>query len=323
MTYLEMSRDEEHGGGSWEFGRCVWAPTQKEMGGQWPFWNKILNVREGDVVIHLRGRSPHAKFVGYSIAAASGFETTAQPPASGTWSFSRKFFRADLRDYTSFHLPIHLSEVFHERKALLEAYLERRATAAGPRPNVFYVKQAGRLQCLNGAYFSDLDSELFSILFEGRGSRISEVQSTLSIPTDEQLTLVKARIGQSNFSGQVKLAFGFRCCFPDCEVSDERFLVGAHIARWSDNPELRGHLGNGLCLCLMHDKAFELGLFTVDENGCVFVNPREAEKESASLNLLSTAHGKPILSTSISLLEDALLEHWNRVDITPTGQKAS
>ena len=74
MIYLEMSRDEQYGGGTWGFTNCIWAPTEKKgVGGSWPFSEKVLQVREGDIIIHLRGKPPNAYFVGYAIASSDGF----------------------------------------------------------------------------------------------------------------------------------------------------------------------------------------------------------------------------------------------------------
>ena len=73
MIYLEMSRDRKHGGGAWSFPHCVWAPVTTRDGRSWRFWEKILQIEEGDLIIHLRGKPPNACFVGHSIAAGSGF----------------------------------------------------------------------------------------------------------------------------------------------------------------------------------------------------------------------------------------------------------
>ena len=59
--FIEMSRDETHGGGAWSFKKCVWAPTRNQKGGRWPFWEKILSVRIGDTVLHLRGIGENAQ----------------------------------------------------------------------------------------------------------------------------------------------------------------------------------------------------------------------------------------------------------------------
>lgn len=319
MMYLEMSRDDSHGGGTWAFPNCVWAPTEKAGGGKWPFWSKVLDVRAGDTVLHLRGITPSASFVGYSRAAGDGFVTSQRPPESKGWSFAKNFFRADLEDYTPFHAPINLVEVFDSRRSELESYFDANKARGVGRSNIFFVRQAGRLQCLNGAYFTDVDDELFEALF---GSPVTSATRQLRMPplsveTGWQVAKIKARLGQAKFSAEIKRLYGGQCCFPGCQVNDSRFLVGAHIARWSDNESLRGNLGNGLCFCLFHDRAFELGLFTLDEHHRVYVSPREMAEPSALMRQISEQHGIQIKLAEVLPLADALLEHWIRVDLSP------
>jgi putative restriction endonuclease len=319
MIYLEMSRDEVHGGGTWAFPNCVWAPTEKEGGGRWPFWEKVLAIRTGDTVLHLRGVTPKAFFVGFSKASGDGFETSKRPPDPKAWSFSSKFYRADLGEFTSFHRPINLRDVFATRTAELEKYFDENDAIGPEKRNIFFVRQSSRLQCLNGAYLSDVDGGLLDALF---GSGMGEAEKreptdTVSVETGWQLATVRARLGQAEFSRKIKENAGYICCFPLCGVKDPRFLVASHIARWSDNENLRGHLGNGLCLCLVHDKAFELGLFTLDEHHQVFVNPKEANGRSEIVLELLKAHGQRIALSKVPPLDDALLEHWIRVDVSP------
>src|SRR5688572_23028264 len=107
-----MSRDETHGGGAWSFKKCVWAPTRNQKGGRWPFWEKILSVRIGDTVLHLRGIGENAEFVGYSRATSDGFETDLRPPEPGEWGYSQSFYRANLDDFAEFHKPIRLTSIF-------------------------------------------------------------------------------------------------------------------------------------------------------------------------------------------------------------------
>ena len=68
--WLEMSRDAAHGGGAgWGFTESLWAPLKKQgSGGRWPFWDSLARVREGDLVMHLRGVGPAAAFTGSSTA---------------------------------------------------------------------------------------------------------------------------------------------------------------------------------------------------------------------------------------------------------------
>jgi hypothetical protein len=321
MIFLEMSRDEQHGGGTWGFTNCVWAPTEKKGGGSWPFWEKVVRIREGDTIIHLRGKPPNANFVGYSTAFANGFRTIRRPPDAKEWEYAEAFYRSDLVDFTPFHKPINLNEVFKERATELEAYLEANKKRSDlDRINVFYVKQSGRLQCLNGAYLSDVDEELLTALFgDSTGLGRSDSQNLItSVETGSQISTIRTRLGQSRFADEMKKLYCNRCCFPNCEVADTRFLVASHIARWSDNEELRGKLGNGLCFCLLHDKAFEVGLFTLDEHFAVFVNPRERGLfDSKIVQDLIRHHGEGIQISQVTPLTEALLEHWIRVDIDP------
>lgn len=319
MVYLEMARDEIHGGGTWSFSNCVWAPSKTRKGRAWPFWSKVLKIKQGDVIIHLRGVRPNANFVGHSMASGNGFETTCRPPHSGEWDYAESFYRANLENFIPFHPPVNLVDIFAERKSELEEYFDRNKARKTDKTNLFYVKQAGRLQCLNGAYLSDIDDELLTILFGDNTptTALDGIVTSLFVETGSRNATIQSRVGQSSFAEKIRSLYSNRCCFPDCAISDPRFLVASHIARWADNEELRGNLGNGLCFCLLHDKAFEVGLFTLDNQFRVFVNPKERSAESPFLRKLISHHGEQITLAQIRPLGGALLEHWDRVNIEP------
>lgn len=101
MIWIEMSRDEAHGGGEWGFKKCLWSPAHKngKRRGSWPFWNNILQVKQGDFVIHLRRKKHKAAFVGYSVAATDGHETLERPPKPGKWDYAASYFRVLLTDF--------------------------------------------------------------------------------------------------------------------------------------------------------------------------------------------------------------------------------
>jgi hypothetical protein len=299
--------------------------VKKGTGASWTFWEKVLEVREGDTILHLRGIPPDAYFVGYSTVSGDGFRTTKRPPDPGEWGYAEAFYRADLTGFTLFHQPISLSQIFHVRAAELEAYFEANKNRGPDKANVFFVKQAGRLQCLNGAYLSDVDEKLLTALF-GDSAELTASDSgavIVSVATGSQISAIRTRLGQSQFSDAIKTLYGNRCCFPGCEISDPRFLICSHIARWSDNEALRGDPGNGLCLCLIHDKAFEVGLYTLDEHLAVFVNPRESESGSIIVRALLEKKGEKVRASKVPPLADALLEHWIRIDVDPIASNAA
>jgi hypothetical protein len=95
---------------------------------------------------------------------ADGLISESGPPNPGVWAFSKSFYRADLDGFTLFHRPIKLAEIFARRRAELEAYFDANRSAGTARRNIFFVRQGGRLQCLNGAYLSEVDDALFEAL---------------------------------------------------------------------------------------------------------------------------------------------------------------
>jgi hypothetical protein len=83
-----MSREEAHGGDGWAFGECLWVPSLKKDGTRWPYWENLRHVRQGDVIVHLKGKEGAAAFVGSSIAASDGAETQNRPPTPQDWGFA-------------------------------------------------------------------------------------------------------------------------------------------------------------------------------------------------------------------------------------------
>lgn len=314
MIWIEMSRDEIHGGGEWGFKRCIWAPAYKQgiRKDSWLFWNNILQVKQGDIVIHLRGKGHTASFVGYSVAATDGHETLERPPQAGTWSYATSFFRAMLQDFQAFDKATLLDEFFATHSDKLKNYLQ---TLPMTPTNRFFVYQANRLQCLNGAYLSKCDDELLELILDNEN-----MQGPMSIcqesSTSETLRQVKQRIGQSQFSKAVKENYHYKCCFPDCEISDHKFLVGSHIARWVDNPDKRGNTSNGLCLCPIHDKAFENGYFSLDNEFRIILSRNlELQTSNVFLKYIKPYEHRQIDQAQIPPDIDSLKEHRFRCKI--------
>ena len=63
-----------------------------------------------------------------------------------------------------------------------------------------------------------------------------------------------------------KTLLNYSNCCALCDINDTRLLVTSHIARWADNPDARGLLSNTICFCTLHDKLFENGYFSLENN---------------------------------------------------------
>lgn len=268
----------------------------------------MLAVRKGDTVFHLCGGSGKAVFAGLSTASSDGYITDQSPDNR------KNDYRVDLENFVKFNDPVALKDLFKIKKKPLKAYFfKNRSKSRFSREKLFFAWQNKKLQCQNGAYLSAVSKKLLTIIFNIKVVRSSsnvEVIPSLS-KTGTTLRLAALRIGQSDFSENVKVNFSYKCCFPNCDVKDSRFLIGSHIARWSDVPSLRGQTANGLCLCSFHDRAFELGGFTLDKNRRVKVSNR-SENKWLREKILS-AEGLSIRkSKSITPSLQALRHHWKR-----------
>lgn len=81
---------------------------------------------------------------------------------------------------------------------------------------------------------------------------------------ETRMALIKQRRRQNFFRRAVLSGYGNRCCISG--VSDKRLLVASHIVPWKDDPSIRLHPGNGLCLSAIHDKAFDNHLFSLTDD---------------------------------------------------------
>lgn len=317
MIWIEMSRDEQHGGGAWGFTKSLWAPSRTQgISRRSTYWERILNTREGDLVLHLRGAGQNAAFVGLSTVVGAGHLTNERPPHPGDWGYAASFYRAELAGFQPLEQPILTKDLFQQKADALIDYFQRNgAKRREEKLPLFYVLQAGGLQCQNGAYLSIADSELLGIILGSQSSDgLRAHPSPAVVPTGISLREVAERVGQQAFARSVKENFGVRCAFPGCHVHEWSFLVASHIARWADAPVLRGNVDNGLCFCLMHDRAFELGLFTIDEDQLVRVNQFRIDPKSQwSAEHLLPYDGNGIGPCQVKPSLNALREHWQRI----------
>ena len=84
-----------------------------------------------------------------------------------------------------------------------------------------------------------------------------------------------ARVGQSFFRTAVLSAYDQRCCITGLSIP--RLLVASHIVPWSHDPANRVNPRNGLLLSALHDRAFDTGLLTINEDMTVRVSPAYSE----------------------------------------------
>lgn len=100
-------------------------------------------------------------------------------------------------------------------------------------------------------------------------------------PTERPLTR-PMRLVQSFFRRSVLAGYGYKCSFCGFEV--RTLLNASHIIPWNVSVELRADPRNGFCLCVLHDRAFDRGLMSVDVESRLLISKRLKKANPAPLH---------------------------------------
>lgn len=97
------------------------------------------------------------------------------------------------------------------------------------------------------------------------------VQGKKDYPTGEDRAVrTMARVGQGFFRSAVMSAYDGKCCITALSVPS--LLVASHIVPWRHDKSNRLNPRNGLLLSALHDKAFDSGLLTINDDMTVRVS---------------------------------------------------
>jgi hypothetical protein len=122
-----------------------------------------------------------------------------------------------------------------------------------------------------------------------------------------------ARVGQDFFRRSVLSAYKYQCCITGLSVP--KLLIASHIIPWRADAANRLNPSNGLCLSMLHDKAFDAGIITIMNDMTVSVSRKHAAKTDRFFNSALLAYeGKPIaLPNKFSPLAEFLAYHRQHV----------
>lgn len=150
----------------------------------------------------------------------------------------------------------------------------------------FYDLKVGRK--INSDYQPDAwtnflkDGILMGIGLHQSNLSITEVIKVKNHTTN---TMVPVRLTQRNYRKKL-LKIHNQCQL--CNIQNKRLLIASHIIPWRiANDYEKDDVHNGLLLCANHDRLFDTGLISFNDNGNIMISKDLKEGEYKELNISS------------------------------------
>lgn len=107
--------------------------------------------------------------------------------------------------------------------------------------------------------------------------------NTLNLKGEEKYTMIRTRINQSIFRDNLISRYG-KCCI--CGLVNEKLLIASHIKPWSvSEPEEKLNTDNGFLLCPNHDKLFDKGYISFNDDGSILISNKIDNENKRLLNI--------------------------------------
>ena len=132
-------------------------------------------------------------------------------------------------------------------------------------------------------------------------------------PGEYREQIMKTRVGQYFFRMSVLNSYNNRCCVTGLEKQE--LLVASHIKPWkvSNEQTEQTNPSNGLCLNSLHDKAFDRGLITVDNDYKIIISNKlkDADMDQDTRDWFMSYDKKKIILPDKFLPGKQFLEYHN------------
>ncbi len=138
------------------------------------------------------------------------------------------------------------------------------------------VSGLGNASVIDRAVWQEMNAEWTTFVSESSIARqnhglLDDVESAKTLEDDatrdgdtEREAVTTRRVGQNFFRDALLSAYNYRCCISGLTL--EPLLVASHIVPWNIDQLNRLNPRNGLLLSVLHDKAFDRGFLTLDDD---------------------------------------------------------
>lgn len=121
-----------------------------------------------------------------------------------------------------------------------------------------------------------------------KAKKIEEEIVSLNVDGASQKAIVNVRVNQEIFRDYLLKRYN-RCCL--CGVENPALLIASHIKPWAESePKEKLDVDNGFLMCPNHDRIFDKGYITFDDDGKIIISDRLTENDRVFLNVNSRMH---------------------------------
>lgn len=177
--------------------------------------------------------------------------------------------------------------IYDERCSHLDNYIitTQNATLVEPHSRNMIIKGMGQSNIWYGNPETNKKVIEYIENFEkGIECEIDRISNgTQPLEGQEQYTIVKTRVNQGKFRDILLDKYG-KCCL--CSLENKNLLIASHIKPWaaSNNMEKLSEY-NGLLMCPNHDRLFDVGYITFDDEGKIIISKYLTEMDRILLNI--------------------------------------
>ncbi len=129
----------------------------------------------------------------------------------------------------------------------------------------------------------------------------------------ERERIVRVRVNQRFFRSAILTSYESRCCITGIAIPT--LLSASHIAPWAKDANNRMNPRNGLCLNLLHHKAFDEGLITITPEFRIRVSSSLATSDADANNTFFERYNNQLARLPHRFLPDTVLLEWHNKTI--------
>ena len=178
------------------------------------------------------------------------------------------------------------------------------------------VKGASNSGKLDKVIFNEFSNNWDDLIYESElllSKLLNKSQLTDTIELKEGKEVernVKVRVNQYFFRRTVLSSYDFKCCVTGIDIPE--LLIASHIVPWSEDESNRLNPQNGLCLNSIHDKAFDRGLISFDEDYKIMLSEEIKQNKNESIHAnFHVLEGKRIMLPNKFLPNIDFLKYHN------------